>query len=63
MDVMREVHHALVFRLLTQDLAGLLTVERLGDHLSLAVDLVLQVTIEACWRLVRAARGRRRASR
>ncbi|HTO48179.1 MAG TPA: bifunctional [glutamate--ammonia ligase]-adenylyl-L-tyrosine phosphorylase/[glutamate--ammonia-ligase] adenylyltransferase [Burkholderiales bacterium] len=53
MDVMREVHHALVFRLLTQDLAGLLSVERLGDHLSLAADLVLQVTIEACWRLVR----------
>jgi glutamate-ammonia-ligase adenylyltransferase len=53
MDVMREIHHALVFRLLTQDLAGLLTVERLGDHLSLAADLVLQVTIETCWRLVR----------
>jgi glutamate-ammonia-ligase adenylyltransferase len=54
MDVMREIHHAHVFRLLTQDLAGLLTVERLGDDLSLAADLVLQVTIEACWRLVRA---------
>ena len=53
MDVMREIHHAHVFRLLTQDLAGLLTVERLGDDLSLAADLVLQVTIETCWRLVR----------
>ncbi len=53
MDVMREIHHAHVFRMLTQDLAGLLTVERLGDHLSLAADLVLQVTIETCWRLVR----------
>jgi glutamate-ammonia-ligase adenylyltransferase len=53
MDVMREIHHALVFRLLTQDLAGLLTVERLADHLSLAADLVLQVTVETCWRLVR----------
>jgi glutamate-ammonia-ligase adenylyltransferase len=53
MDLMREIHHAHVFRLLTQDLAGLLTVERLGDHLSLAADLVLQVTIETCWRLVR----------
>jgi glutamate-ammonia-ligase adenylyltransferase len=54
MDLMRESHHALVFRLLTQDLAGLLTVERLADHLSLAADLVLQVTLETCWRLVRA---------
>jgi glutamate-ammonia-ligase adenylyltransferase len=53
MDAMRERHHALVFRLLTQDLAGLLTVERVGDHLSLAADLVLAVTLEACWKLVR----------
>jgi len=53
MDVMRETHHAYVFRLLTQDLAGLLTVERLADHLSLAADLVLQATVETCWRLVR----------
>jgi glutamate-ammonia-ligase adenylyltransferase len=53
MDLMREVHHAHVFRLLTQDLAGLLTVERLADHLSLAADLVLQVAVETCWRLVR----------
>ena len=53
MDVMREIHHAHVFRLLTQDLAGLLTVERVGDDLSLAADLVLQVTLETCWRLVR----------
>ena len=53
MDLMRELHHAHVFRLLTQDLAGLLTVERLADHLSLAADLVLQVTLETCWPLVR----------
>jgi [glutamine synthetase] adenylyltransferase / [glutamine synthetase]-adenylyl-L-tyrosine phosphorylase len=49
MDEMRELHHAQVFRLLTQDLAGVLSVERLADHLSLAADLILQVTIEACW--------------
>jgi glutamate-ammonia-ligase adenylyltransferase len=54
MDVMRELHHAHVFRLLAQDLAGLLSVERLADHLSLAADLVLQVTVETCWQLVRA---------
>jgi glutamate-ammonia-ligase adenylyltransferase len=49
MDEMRELHHAQVFQLLTQDLAGVLSVERLADHLSLAADLILQVTIEACW--------------
>jgi glutamate-ammonia-ligase adenylyltransferase len=50
MDVMRELHHAQVFRLLAQDLGGLLSVERLADHLSLAADLVLAVTIEVCWK-------------
>jgi glutamate-ammonia-ligase adenylyltransferase len=53
MDVMRELHHAAVFRLLAQDLAGLLTIERLADHLSLAADLVLAHTVEVCWRQVR----------
>ncbi len=52
MDVMREIHHAQVFRLLAQDLGGLLSVERLADHLSLAADLVLAVTLEVCWRRV-----------
>jgi glutamate-ammonia-ligase adenylyltransferase len=50
MDVMRELHHAQVFRLLAQDLGGLLSVERLADHLSLAADLVLAVTLEVCWK-------------
>jgi glutamate-ammonia-ligase adenylyltransferase len=50
MDVMREIHHAQVFRLLAQDLGGLLSVERLADHLSLAADLVLAVTLEVCWK-------------
>jgi glutamate-ammonia-ligase adenylyltransferase len=52
MDVMRELHHAQVFRLLAQDLAGLLTVERLADHLSLMADLVLAVAVEVCWKRV-----------
>ncbi|HLU77791.1 MAG TPA: bifunctional glutamine synthetase adenylyltransferase/deadenyltransferase, partial [Burkholderiales bacterium] len=49
----RELHHAQVFRLLAQDLAGLLSVERLADHLSIAADLVLTVAVEECWKLVR----------
>ena len=36
------MHQAQVFRLLAQDLAGLLTVERLADHLSALADLVLR---------------------
>ena len=33
MDILREMHHGQVFRLLAQDLAGLQTIERLSDHL------------------------------
>ena len=42
MNLLREPHQAQVFRLLAQDLAGLLTVERLADHLSALADLVLR---------------------
>jgi glutamate-ammonia-ligase adenylyltransferase len=47
--LLREMHQAQVFRLLAQDLAGLLTVERLADHLSALADLVLEITIELAW--------------
>jgi len=49
MDALREAHHAQVFRLLAQDLSGVLTVERLADHLSDLADVMLQVTLELCW--------------
>jgi glutamate-ammonia-ligase adenylyltransferase len=49
MDAVREQHQSRLFRLLAQDLAGLLTVEVLADHLSKLADIVLQVSLEACW--------------
>ncbi|HUQ75090.1 MAG TPA: bifunctional [glutamate--ammonia ligase]-adenylyl-L-tyrosine phosphorylase/[glutamate--ammonia-ligase] adenylyltransferase [Burkholderiales bacterium] len=49
MNLLREAHQAQVFRLLAQDLAGLLSVERLADHLSALADLVLELTIECAW--------------
>jgi [glutamine synthetase] adenylyltransferase / [glutamine synthetase]-adenylyl-L-tyrosine phosphorylase len=49
MNVVREQHQSQLFRLLAQDLAGLLTVEVLADHLSKLADLVLQVSLENCW--------------
>jgi glutamate-ammonia-ligase adenylyltransferase len=57
MNVLREQHQAQVFRLLAQDLAGLLTVERLADHLSALADLALEVTLELAWS---ETRGRHR---
>ena len=53
MDVMREHHHAAVFRLLTQDLAGSLSVEGLADHLSALADIMLDETIPVCWAKIR----------
>ena len=50
MNLMREIHHGEVFRLLAQDLAGELTVERLADYLSLAADIVLATTIDMAWK-------------
>ncbi|MDK9701788.1 MAG: bifunctional [glutamate--ammonia ligase]-adenylyl-L-tyrosine phosphorylase/[glutamate--ammonia-ligase] adenylyltransferase [Sulfuritalea sp.] len=49
MDTLREVHHAQVFRLLTQDIAGLLTVEKLADHLSELADILLAAAIQRAW--------------
>src|ERR671935_1563650 len=49
MNLLREMHQAQVFRLLAQDLAGLLTVERLADHLSALADAVLELTLECAW--------------
>ncbi|MGB7543903.1 MAG: bifunctional [glutamate--ammonia ligase]-adenylyl-L-tyrosine phosphorylase/[glutamate--ammonia-ligase] adenylyltransferase, partial [Burkholderiales bacterium] len=54
MDALREAHHAQVFRLLAQDLSGVLTVERLADHLSDLADLMLQVALELCWTQLRS---------
>ena len=53
MNLLREMHQAQVFRLLAQDLAGLLTVEKLADDLSALADLMLEVTIELVWKDLR----------
>jgi glutamate-ammonia-ligase adenylyltransferase len=49
MNALREQHQAQVFRLLAQDLAGRLTMEKLADHLSALADRVLGATLELCW--------------
>jgi glutamate-ammonia-ligase adenylyltransferase len=52
MDALRHFQHAQSFRLLAQDLAGLLTVERLADHLSALADIVLAATLAEVWRQI-----------
>ncbi len=53
MDLMREAHHAQLFRLLAQDLEGLHSVERISDHLSELADRVLAITLDLVWPLIR----------
>ena len=52
MDVLRELHHAQLFRLLAQDLGGVLTVERLADHLSALADVLVGATLSAVWQTI-----------
>ena len=49
MNVLRDLHHAQLFRLLAQDLEGELTVERLADHLSALADVLVGATVQAAW--------------
>jgi len=53
MDIVREAHHAQVFRLMAQDLAGRLSVERVSDHLSELADRVLDLAIDLVWATLR----------
>lgn len=52
MDILREMHHAQLFRLLAQDLEGQHTVEVLADHLSALADILVAVTIDAIWQTI-----------
>ncbi|HYF57439.1 MAG TPA: bifunctional [glutamate--ammonia ligase]-adenylyl-L-tyrosine phosphorylase/[glutamate--ammonia-ligase] adenylyltransferase [Burkholderiaceae bacterium] len=54
MDMLREGHHAQVFRVLAQDLAGRLTVERVSDQLSELADRVLAIVLERAWTQLRS---------
>ncbi|NIA57226.1 bifunctional [glutamate--ammonia ligase]-adenylyl-L-tyrosine phosphorylase/[glutamate--ammonia-ligase] adenylyltransferase [Massilia sp. TW-1] len=52
LDILREAHHAQMFRLLALDLAGELSVERLADHLSALADLVVCEVVRRAWRTI-----------
>ncbi len=52
LDILRELHHAELFRLLAQDLEGDLSVEKLADELSALADVLVQVTVEAVWQTI-----------
>jgi glutamate-ammonia-ligase adenylyltransferase len=49
MDVLRDLHHAQLFRLLAQDLGGRLSMEVLADQLSALADIVVDASLTAVW--------------
>lgn len=49
LNLLRRAHHAEVFRTLTRDVEGRLTVEQVADDLSALADSVLRVTTRWCW--------------
>jgi len=51
MDVLRHFKHAHTMRLIAQDLAGLLPIETLSDHLSDLACVVLEEVLRATWPL------------
>lgn len=52
LDTLREMHHALLFRLLAQDLEGRLSVEHLADALSKLADIIVEAVIQAVWQSI-----------
>jgi glutamate-ammonia-ligase adenylyltransferase len=51
MDVLRHFKHAHTIRLIAQDLAGLLPIETLSDHLSDLACVVLEEVLRTTWRM------------
>jgi glutamate-ammonia-ligase adenylyltransferase len=49
MDELRHFKHSATFRLLAQDLAGRLSIERLSDHLSALADSLVAATLDLVW--------------
>jgi glutamate-ammonia-ligase adenylyltransferase len=54
LDILREAHHAQMFRLLALDLAGDLSVEGLADLLSALADLIGWEVVRRAWRTIAA---------
>lgn len=52
MNILRDQHHAKLFRLLAQDLEGALSMEQLADHLSHLADIMINATLRAVWQSI-----------
>jgi len=52
MNLMRDLQRQISFQLLSQDLAGVLSVEALADNLSALADMLLEQTLVRTWHIV-----------
>ena len=52
MNILRDMHHVAVFRLLVADLDGRFTVERLADQLSALADAAIAQVLELAWQTI-----------
>lgn len=52
LDLLRELHHILLFRLLAQDLEGKVSVEHLADELSRLADIIVEAVVLAVWKTI-----------
>jgi [glutamine synthetase] adenylyltransferase / [glutamine synthetase]-adenylyl-L-tyrosine phosphorylase len=59
LDVLREAHHAQVFKLLAQDIEGTISTEVLSDHLSLLADKVVGLTLDVAWHHIQSSSSKR----
>jgi [glutamine synthetase] adenylyltransferase / [glutamine synthetase]-adenylyl-L-tyrosine phosphorylase len=59
LDVLREAHHAQVFRLLALDIEGLLSTEKLSDHLSALADHCIALTTGIAWSQLQSSASKR----
>ena len=54
LNLLRQAHHAELFRTLARDVDGRITVEQVADDLSALADSVLRVTARWCWTQLRS---------
>lgn len=52
LDLLREMHHVMLFRLLAQDLEGKVSVEHLADELSRLADIIVEAVVNAVWKTI-----------
>ncbi len=57
MDLLRHFKHTQTFRLLAQDIEGLMTLETLSDHITELADTIITASLDTCWHEMQSKHG------